>query len=768
MKQFRFILQIFLLLAAVSAAAQVPVSDDRVSVRNEDKVNTDFLEYSPAFYREGIVFITNRHESLKAEATDTRLGQNIMALYESARDSSGMLKNARLFSSELLERVHQGPMTFNRTGETIFFTRNVLDKKDKAKDGLRKLMIYSSEKEAKKWSEPKLLSFNNTECNTLHPAVGATDSILYFASDRPGGFGGMDLYRVEKSDGEWGNPENLGETVNTAGNEVFPFYHPDGTLYFASDNHGSYGGLDIFLTVPEGTIWSPPLNLERPFNSEKDDFGLIVDLANRNGYFSSNRSGGKGGDDIYSFEYFGEGGETARKKKKNIVKKDVKITDPEGNPVEEVTVSLLNLDDVFLGKTGEGNQSAKLVPGDRPGEFTLQIDDTDGYESRAVSDAEGNLNLDVDSNGNYAIVLEKDGFIPKQIIVGPDTDWSTLDFTMRRKTDCVALRGYVRVQGRTDGEGNAQVVFVNNDTGAEQKIYTGPDGSYVYCLPCGQNFSVYAVKNGVSTPPKVINLRPDDCAAGNELTEDLTFSVAPAAPFAEGDIIELPNIYFNFNDAGIRPDAERDLAVVLSMLENTPGLAIELGSHTDARGSTAYNLDLSQRRSESVRRWLTEQGIGIERTAAVGYGESRIRNGCTDGIPCTEAEHQLNRRTEFKVLAADSPLLGAALPAEVGRKSPLNVSPSDNAANAYRPLSVNDEGDSGAFTVYAGVFAQQANALKRVEQVREANCPSAIVTQRGDGKYIVEAQRFTERGEAEELAGRLENLQIGTYIKVMK
>lgn len=132
MKHLKIIIcSLFALWQASPTIAQIPLSDSRVMVRNEEKVNTEHLEYSPAFYREGIVFITNRHESLKATAEDTRLGQNIMALYESRRDEDGFLQESKLFSSELLERVHQGPMTFNRTGETIYFTRNVLGKRIK-------------------------------------------------------------------------------------------------------------------------------------------------------------------------------------------------------------------------------------------------------------------------------------------------------------------------------------------------------------------------------------------------------------------------------------------------------------------------------------------------------------------------------------------------------------------------------------------------------------------------------------------------------------
>ncbi len=770
MKHLKIIIcSLFALWNIFPATAQIPLSDSRVVVRNEEKVNTAHLEYSPAFYREGIVFITNRHESLKATAEDTRLGQNIMALYESKRDEDGFLQKSELFSSELLERVHQGPMTFNRTGETIYFTRNVLDKKDKAKDGLRKLMVYESKKEGNAWSEPLLLPFNNQECNTMHPVIGATDSILIFASDRPGGFGGMDLYRVVKEFDEWGNPENLGETINTGGNEVFPFFHTDGTLYFASDNHGSLGGLDMFLVRQEGGNWTSPVNLKPPFNTEKDDFGFIIDQDNRNGYFSSNRLNGKGGDDIYSFEYFGEPTKTEEEKKKDMVAKNPQITDVDGNPIEGVVISWLNLDNVFLGKTENGEESIRLVPNGKPGEFTLSVGDENGFDGQATTDESGSTNVTVDKNGNYIFKIEKDGFIPKQIIVKPGTDWSALDFTMQRSTDCVALSGYVRVQGKAEGQGNTEVVFVNTLTSEETKIYTDPDGSYVYCLPCNQTYSMYAVKNGIYAPTQIISFKSADCGEGKNYVQDFTFPVDPGTSLAEGDIIELKNIYFNFNDAGIRPDAKKDLEVVLQILQNTPDMAIELGSHTDARGSARYNQKLSQRRSDSVRKWLTSKGIGEGRTAAVGYGETKVRNGCTNNVPCTESEHQENRRTEFKIIALDSPLLGQGIQninSAEQKNIPVNVSPSDNAANAYRAISINQEGSSSAFTVIAGTFGQRANAQKRWQQLQDIGCETAIIIQKTDGMFIVEAKYFADRGEAESFGQRLESREgIGTYVK---
>ncbi len=753
-------------LAVSVMQAQIVLSDSRVTVRNEAEVNSADLEYSPAFYEDGIVFVTNRHESLKATVTDTRIDENIMSLYEARRDDAGFLGNGSLFSAELLERVHEGPVTFNRTGDKIFFTRNILDKKQRASDGKRKLMIYAAEKKGNEWTKPELLPFNNAEFNSVHPVVGATDSILYFASDRPGGFGGMDLYRTEKMNGDWTEPENLGESINTGGNEVFPFFHPDGTLYFSSDNHGSLGGLDIFMTRKSSESWEQPQNLLPPFNSSDDDFGFIADLQNRNGYFSSNRPGGAGEDDIYSFKAFGENRSTADNKKEKIETEEIEVTDAEGMPLENVRLSLVGLNDIFVGKTNDGKGTVRLVPSGKPGEFTLQIDENDNLYAEATTDINGNAALTFDKNGNYILSVEKDGYIPKQILVDANTDWENLDFTLQKQSECVALSGYVRVAGKADGAGNTEVLFTDTETGAETKVYTKPDGTYVHCLPCGKSFSVYAMKNGVYTPGQIIKVDAADCTVGKNMQQDFTFPTDPGVALRENDIVELRNIYFNFNDASIRPDAENDLYAVLQMLQNFPGLAIELGSHTDARGSASYNLDLSRRRSQSVRNWLTNKGIDINRTAAVGYGESLIRNGCTDGVPCTEAEHQENRRTEFKVISADSPLLGKVNPPvfRENNKAQINVSPTDNAANAYRIISIKKDAPYLPHSVIAGTFGSYANAEKRLRQLRDFGCAEAVIKGRADGMHVVEAERFAEREKAERLAEKLEEIGIGTYV----
>lgn len=762
---------IFFLLGVWSdtVLAQVSLSESRVTLHNEAAINSNALEYSPSFYKEGIVFVTTRHESFYSNVSDTRIQKNIMTLYQAERDTSGRLKKPQLLSAELLERVHEGPVTFNRTGEKLLFTRNVLEKKEKAKDGLRKLMIYEADKVGDEWKKPVLLPFNNKEFNSMHPTTGESDDVIYFTSDRPEGFGGMDLYVVKRVGEEWGEPENLGEEINTSGDEAFPFYHLDGTLYFSSNSHGSTGGLDIYMTTKVGDSWATPENLQQPFNTESDDFGFIVDIDNRNGYFSSNRKGGSGNDDIYSFEIFGEAGTLAQRKQK-LEEKEIKITDENGNPIPNSKISVFNLEEVLLGQTADGSKNIRLVPNGKNGEFTLQV----GGEQKVLSADENGVTLvNIDKNGNYVIQLDADGYLSKQVIVAPNADWSTLDFSLRTGADCVVLKGIVRVSGKTVGQGNAQVIIKDVATDEEKVIYTDANGHYNYCVECNHIYTIHAVQQNVFSESQIVRTTGDACAIGT-VSQNFILPVAPVL-LAEGQVIELPNIYFNYDDAGIRPDAEIDLNFVLSLMNENPNMLIELASHTDSRGSQIYNLNLSQRRSDSVQAWLVQHGVDKSRMAAIGYGEAHIRNGCVDSVPCVEAEHQENRRTEFKILSMNSPLLGEnqskpiPAPIEIEAKNiQINISPTQNAANAYRVISVKKEGTQKPYVVLAGTFRVHENAMKRMSQLQGLNYINAKITESNDGKYVVEAEEYISQEEAKYHATRLEKSGIGTYVKEYK
>ncbi|MBK7410635.1 MAG: carboxypeptidase regulatory-like domain-containing protein [Saprospirales bacterium] len=210
-----------------------------------------------------------------------------------------------LFNTAMSSRYHEASAHFSSDGEVIYFTSNAPGSGQHRDDsGLLRLRIMYARKLPghRGWTEPLPLSINSEEYSVMHPCLSADGRRLFFASDIPGGYGGLDLYYVEENQGVWGPSINLGPAINTPGNEVFPYFAPDGTLYFSSDGWGGLGGLDIFSTrlSTEGNT-APPFNPGFPLNSPADDFGFIWEEVDHCGYFSSDRPGGAGKDDLYVF-----------------------------------------------------------------------------------------------------------------------------------------------------------------------------------------------------------------------------------------------------------------------------------------------------------------------------------------------------------------------------------------------------------------------------------------------------------------------------------
>ncbi|WP_452224642.1 OmpA family protein [Lacinutrix chionoecetis] len=243
---------------------------------------------------------------------------------------------------------HEASVAISNDGTTMYFTRDNLNKKEKVnydKDGTSNLRIYRAKLKNNKWSEPKDLPFNDDKFSNGSPALSPDGKRLYFASDREGGYGQTDLYSVAiNKDGTFGDPKNLGAKINTEGRENFPFIAKDSTLYFSSDAHLNLGLLDIFESniLKRDTSAIHIKNLGAPFNSGFDDFAFFIDTDSNTGYFSSNREGGKGGDDIYSFGRFEckqiiKGITRDKISNEPLAKAVVKLLDEAGKVIETVT-----------------------------------------------------------------------------------------------------------------------------------------------------------------------------------------------------------------------------------------------------------------------------------------------------------------------------------------------------------------------------------------------------------------------------------------------
>lgn len=497
-------------------------------VKTIPSINSTASDFGPAFYANGFTFASDRGKTLIDEEDYGWTGRNYIKLLfakpENTGDFFGNFRTPALLNKKFNLSYHDGPAIF--AGDSLaMFTRTTRDRKSKKIGNIKTnlLKIYFAERKIGNWDKPKPFFLNSREYSIGHPALSPDGKILYFASDMPGGQGGVDIWMCNRLGKGWSTPINLGPTVNTSENEMFPSVHQDGTLYFASDGIPGYGGLDIFSTRKEGNGWTTPKNLLSPINSSYDDFAIAWIPGTNYGMFSSDRLGGLGSDDIYAFKKLPE--KEAEKKFPHIVSGYVKDKTT-GQPFAGATVFMLN----------ENSDSVYVLKTNPDGLYTVTLDNT------------------------APLIVKATGI------------------------------GYI------------------------------PD-----CEP----WPVAQLVEG----------------SENKAPRDLILTKLEI-----NKTIKLENIYYNYDESDIRPDAEPALDNLVRIMKDNP-ITIELSSHTDCRGSFAYNDKLSTDRAEAVSRYIQSQGIDVNRIIAKGFGEHQLTNRCADGIQCSEAEHQSNRRTEFKVLS---------------------------------------------------------------------------------------------------------------------
>jgi|GEM_PF-2595574 len=252
--------------------------------------NTPGSAFGPSFFKNGIVFTAEPSRG----QTNNWTGSNYLDLYYTEPGSDDAWTTPSRIKGDLKSKFHEGPASFTNDNQLVYFTRSSTRKGNNNVTNLEVL-----EANANTFEITNEMPFNNKAFTVAHPYVSADGSTIYFSSDMPGGYGGTDLYKSTKVGGSWGEPENLGGSINTAGEDMFAFIHPDGTLYFASNGHGGFGGLDVYMSRFDGEAMTEAENLGYPINTKHDDFTFILSDDYRYGFFASNRKGPKGNDDIY-------------------------------------------------------------------------------------------------------------------------------------------------------------------------------------------------------------------------------------------------------------------------------------------------------------------------------------------------------------------------------------------------------------------------------------------------------------------------------------
>ncbi len=712
----------------------------KYKVTNEVNINTQFSDYSPSFFKDGLIFISTNNTGI-SKVQDKKINKPTSSIYYSLRGVDGKLTSSIVFAKELKTKYYDGPLTMNLEQNKIFFTQSNLKRGQPliGADGLVKLGIQCSNfnDKTKTWKEFQRIPFQNTEYNYEHPSITPDGKFLYFASDIPGGKGGMDLYKSEWKDNKWSEPINLGDEINSISNEVFPYIHADGTLYFSSNKKGGLGGLDIYFSKIIDNKWLNPIAFELPLNSKYDDFGLIVDLDKSNGYFSSNRPNGSGDDDIFSVYSDEKIGELDQRFPIQITV----LNQRTGTPITGANIKLVNLSDIRSAQIindGNGNITAlKNVNG-------TDLEMTPFVKFEGKSDTGGNYKMKV-LQDSFLVIVKQEGFETKQVI----------NYFTKEDNDLIVLlknpvNNYPIKSRLTDSNGSpisgALLTFTDAKTGKSESVTTDENGDFEKTLENGQNYQVKIEKQGFKPQEKSIY-------TGDEFDKDLFSNLimgkSNAVDLKKGSVIRLNNIYYNFNDANIRPEASKDLNVIYTLMSKNPSVEIELSSHTDSRGSDESNVILSQKRAESASNYLLKKGISPSRIKSVGYGENQLKNKCGNGVNCSEAMHQQNRRTEVKITKMDGDIQVEFDDASTnGSVSDTKNTPTKTTTNTTKPTNLKHDSspldlNAGKFLIVAGTFNSVQNASNQVEILQNQGVTSSIIEYPNKMNAVV-VKQFTE------------------------
>ena len=564
-------------------------------------INTEAAEFSPAYYQDGLLFASSRAHRAPVQRIFRWDQRPFLDLYYAPLDSSGQVGDPQRLKGDVNTKFHEGPVALLDSGRRMVFTRNNFydGEQDLSSERVNKLKLYQAERRGGAWSGITPLAFNSDEYSTGHPAISPDGQTLYFVSDAPGGVGGTDLYTSQYDSGQWSAPHNLGAPINTMADEMFPFVATDGTLYFASQGHAGLGGLDIFRVAPDGE----PQNVGYPINTHRDDFGLILNETGDTGYFSSNRFRGGADDDLYvaaisrPLTLLVEGRAIDQKTREALTDATVELKDEQGNVIDEAT-----------------------------------------------TDEEGAYTFEVPAGAQYSTVVSRDDYQPNEQRVDA-TNPNASSLTVRNVLPKNRLVVWGRVTDRKTGDqvDSTVVRLVNQATGEiEQELTVDQGGAYRFELKPDQR---YEIRAGRQTYLGAVDSVATGGIKNDSITKDLVLNKVTL-----NEAINLDNIYYDFDEWDIRPTATQELDKLVDFMKENPTYEVELGSHTDARGDNAYNEYLSQKRSESAVDYIVSEGIDRQRITARGYGETRITNDCTDGVPCSVFQHQKNRRTEFTVV----------------------------------------------------------------------------------------------------------------------
>lgn len=560
---------------------------------NYTGINTDASEMGPTFINDKLWYTAFSDRDLR-KAIAGRVDKVFYNQLSTPVDKNGnLLSDERTEIDDFDTPFHEGPAAYSQKTGELFLTLSNFINVEVEEDGLivkrnrMRLRMVVAELADGEWVIEEEMPFNDPVYSVGHPTVTTSGDTLFFTSDIPdNNYGNTDIYMAVRENGSWGEPINIGEQINSKAKEMFPFYHKSGLLIFASDREQGKGGLDLYYSRLNENVFSEVLPIEQ-LNSPSDDFGLILHENNELGYFVSNRPGYDANDNIF------------------------RIT---------MTQKLIALSGKVIDKL-----TSDVIPGAK-----IELKDCkNNIIAESLSNQNGEFIFDDLQPGCYKFTASKQYYTSVESEVGDD-NYALLKLSPAKELEVVVL----------DQDTRSPVEEVSITMNQKTKVNLGENALFYTRIEDESQIILDTRADGYLNQLKRISPEFD----GMKRDTILLMKREINRTFV------LENIYYDLNKWGILPQSEIELDKLVSILKENPTLVIELGSHTDSRGSDSYNLVLSQRRSESAVAYIVSQGVPRSRIVAKGYGETELVNNCKNGVWCSEEDHRKNRRTEFKIL----------------------------------------------------------------------------------------------------------------------
>lgn len=487
------------------------------SVSTLSDINTEMSEIAPFVFGKSVVFASNQKSAENDyKNINPEDGKPYYSLYKGVT-TNDQIFDPLFYAGIIPNGYHEGPASFSKNGDTVFYTTVNMDKSRKNKINTLDIYLGFSNLDGTGFMEEIPFQHNTPDFSEGHPCISKDGTTLYFVSNRPNGYGGSDLYYCIRVGEGWSEPLNMGPRINTAYDELFPFENVAGELYFSSNRPNSIGGLDIYVSKQENNAWQFPVQLPNPINSSRDDFGITFLPNSSQGFFSSNRTGGKGSDDIYGFVFVPEDSYTT------VTPTDVAQTDSIGQEPQDTTSlaeenpnaqKTLKIDDLRLETnedssfvlTGKVQEFIDSIAQPLSSEIVIVIIDPCGDQQTTLSDLDGKFRVEKIEDNVYVIRASKEGYFTNSVNVKldpPNPEVMVIDeMQLLENIEYDFNSAKIKKESLPQLDVIAAVMKANPKYSIFLKSYTDERGSDVYNLNLSrkraQSVYNYLVSQGIS------------------------------------------------------------------------------------------------------------------------------------------------------------------------------------------------------------------------------------------------------------------------------